>query len=77
MIMATLTFARATLLTVSAGSSLVRIWNGALSTMPDDDRREVIVVLRRLLHDAPDDGHIGRFDPAAERVGQHPLGERR
>ena len=28
------TLARATLLTVSAGSSLVRIWNGALSIIP-------------------------------------------
>ncbi len=71
------TLARATLLTVSPGSSLVRIWNGALSTMPMMIDAQAIVVLRRLFHDAPNDGHIGRFDPAAQGVGQHPFGERR
>src|SRR3989337_494302 len=43
---------------------------------PHDDRLEAIVVLRRVLHDAPDNGHIGGFEPPAQRVDQQVLGHR-
>ena len=73
---------------MATAPSLVRPlldWFGRLQPRPhlerralDDavnDRREAVVVLRRLLHDAPDDRHIGRLEAAAQRVGQHPLGQ--
>ena len=63
----------ATVLVVSAGSSLVRIWKGALSTMPTMIESKPVIVLRRFLYDPPNHRHVGRLEAAAQRVRQHPL----